>query len=74
MGVEKTAFCGGGHKKSFPLKLAVTRVREESLHCTFNSRPFLSSPGPLFQKEGKCSALDMEIMNKTYFHKKELCT
>ena len=34
-----------------------------------------SSPGPLFQNEGRCSAFDMEIIfhsqaNKTHFHKK----
>ena len=39
------------------------------------NRPFLSSPGPLFQNEGRCSAFDMEIIfhshaNKTHFHKK----
>ena len=39
------------------------------------NRPFPSSPGPLFQNEGRCSAFDMEIIfhshaNKTYFHKK----
>ena len=39
------------------------------------NRPFPSSPGPLFQSEGRCSAFDMEIMfhsqaNKTHFHKK----
>ena len=37
--------------------------------------PFLSSPGPLFQNEGRFSAFDMEIIfhshaNKTHFHKK----
>ena len=37
--------------------------------------PFPTSPGPLFQNEGKCSAFDMEIIfhshaNKTHFHKK----
>ena len=37
--------------------------------------PFPSSPGPLFQNEGRCSAFDMEInfhshSNKTHFHKK----
>ena len=37
--------------------------------------PFPSSPGPLFQNEGWCSAFDMEIIfhshaNKTHFHKK----
>ena len=39
------------------------------------NRPFPSSPGPLFQKEGRCWAFDMEIIfhsraNKTHFHKK----
>ena len=39
------------------------------------SRLFPSSPGPLFQNEGRCSAFDMEIIfhsyaNETYFHKK----
>ena len=38
-------------------------------------RPFLSSPGPLFQNEGRCSAFDVEITfhshaNKTHCHKK----
>ena len=37
------------------------------------NRPFPSSPGPLFQNEGKCSAFDMEMIfhphaNKTPFH------
>ena len=37
--------------------------------------PFLSSPGPLFQNEGRCYAFDMEMIfhshsNKTHFHKK----
>ena len=36
---------------------------------------FPSSPGPLLQNEGRCSAFDMEIIfhshsNKTHFHKK----
>jgi len=40
-----------------------------------SNRPFPSSPGPLFQKEGGCSAFDMEIIFlshaiKTHFHKK----
>ena len=40
-----------------------------------NNRPFLSSPGPLYQNEVKCSAFDMEMIfhshaNKTHFHKK----
>ena len=41
----------------------------------FCNRPFPSSPGPLFQNEGRCSAFDIEIsfhshVNKTHFHKK----
>ena len=50
MGVEKTVFCGGGQKKSFPLKLAATRVREESLHCTFNIGHFPVPPGLCFKR------------------------
>ena len=39
------------------------------------NRPFPSSPGPLFQTEGRCWAFDMEIIfnsraDKTHFHKK----
>ena len=39
------------------------------------NRPLPSSPEPLFQNEGRCSAFDMEIIfhshaNKTHFHKK----
>ena len=39
------------------------------------NRPFPSSPGPLFQNEGGCSAFDMKIIfhshiNKTHFQKK----
>ena len=39
------------------------------------NRPFPSSPGPLFQNKGRCSAFDMEIIfhshpNKNHFHKK----
>ena len=39
------------------------------------NRPFPSSPGPLFQNEGRCSVFDIEIIflshtNKTHFHKK----
>ena len=42
---------------------------------TYTNRPFPSSPGPLFQNEGRCSIFDMEIIfhshaNKTHFHKK----
>ena len=38
------------------------------------NRPFPSSPGPLFQNEGRCSAFYMEIIfhchaNETNFHK-----
>ena len=39
------------------------------------NRPLPSSPGPLYQKEVKCSAFYMEMIfhslaNKTHFHKK----
>ena len=44
-------------------------------HLLIRIRPIPSSPGPLFQNEGRCSAFDMEIIfhshaNKTHFHKK----
>ena len=40
-----------------------------------SNRPFPSSPGPLFQNEVQCSALDMEMIfhshaNKTHFNQK----
>ena len=43
------------------------------------NRAFPSSPGPLFQNEGWCSAFDMEIIfhshaNKTHFHRKGCAT
>ena len=51
--------------------------REKCAHLISASlnRPFLSSPGSLFEKKGRCSAFDMEIIfhshaNKTHFHKK----
>ena len=49
-------------------------MTSSKLACYLN-RPFPSSPGPLFQNEGRCSAFDMEIVfhshaNKTHFHKK----
>ena len=39
-----------------------------------HNRPFPSSPGPLFQNKGRCSAFDMKLIfhshaNKTHFHK-----
>ena len=48
---------------------------ERKNRFAFPNRPFPSSPGPLFQNEGRCSAFDMEIIfhshaNKTHFHKK----
>ena len=51
--------------------------REKCAHLISASlnRPFPSSPGSLFQKKGRCSAFDMEIIfhshaNETHFHKK----
>ena len=42
----------------------------------FTNRPFASSPGPLFQNAGRCSAFDVEMIflshaNRTHFHKKD---
>ena len=59
--------------------LNVKRLAKNILKCQINFKnpqPFPSSPGPLFQNEGRwCSAFDMEIIfhshaNKTHFHKK----
>ena len=46
-----------------------------SFQILYQNRPFPSFPGPLFQNEGRWSAVDMEIIfhshaNKTHFHKK----
>ena len=35
---------------------------ETSLDPHLQSRPFPSSPGPLYQNEVKCSAFDMEML------------
>ena len=56
----------------------MSSTKKISIYCGFNvitNRPFPSSPEPLFQNEGRCSAFDMEIIfhsntNKTHFHKK----
>ena len=63
--------------------LNVKRLAKIIVKCQINFKnpqqlngPFPSSPGPLFQNEGRwCSAFDMEIIfhshaNKTHFHKK----
>ena len=61
----------------FPEK--ISRIPKSGLPYTTltqgRKRPFPSSPGPLFQNEGRYSAFDMEIIfhshaNKTHFHKK----
>ena len=70
-------------KASLVLKLSplFRTHRRETLGTKFALRkakinkPFPSSPGPLFQNEGRYSAFDMEIVfyshaNKTHFHKK----
>ena len=49
--------------------------QNHELFFSENASPFLSSPGPLFQNEGRCSAFDMEIIfhshaNKTHSHRK----
>ena len=56
----------------------LSSTKEINIYCGFNlifNRPFPSSPGPLFQNEGRCSAFDTEIIfhantNKTHFYKK----
>ena len=61
-------------KKKFSGSYTEVNRRNESQATKFH-RPFPSSPGPLYQNEVKCSALDMEMIchshtNKTHFHKK----
>ena len=65
-----------GRKEKKVVRLILSQPRYfTSRHKFHHNRPFLSSPGPLFQNEGRCSAFDMEIIfhshaNKTHFHKK----
>ena len=59
----------------YSLVILCTLCLVASLRWRDTNRPFLHSPGPLFQNEGRCSAFDMEIIshshaNKTHFHKK----
>ena len=49
--------------------------RRVALKIVVANRPFLSSPGPLYRNEAKCSTFDMEMIfhfhaNETHFHKK----
>ena len=53
----------------------ISRIPKSGFPYIGRNRPFPSSPGPLFQSEGRCSAFDIEIIfhshaNKTHFHKK----
>ena len=65
-----------GSKVDAYLKLSVGLSSKGKIwRGTIYNRPFPSSPGPLFQNEGRCSAFDMDITfhshaNKTHFHKK----
>ena len=61
-------------KRKLSLRHCTPFVSHTTMQQHIN-RPFPSSPGPLFQNEGRCSAFDMEIIfhshpNKTHFHKK----
>ena len=61
-------------RKKFTGSYTEVNRRNESQAAKLH-RPFPSSPGPLYQNEVKCSALDMEMIchshaNKTHFHKK----
>ena len=65
---------GKKEKKVVGLILAQPRYFT-SRHKFHHNRPFPSSPGPLFQNEGRCSAFDVEMIchshaNKTHFQKK----
>ena len=47
----------------------------QTLHKTCSNGPLLSSPGPLYQNEVRCSCFDVEMIfhfheNKTHFHNK----
>ena len=53
----------------------ISRIPKSGFPYIGRNRPSPSSPGPLFQSEGRCSAFDMEIIfhshvNKTHFNKK----
>ena len=43
---------------------------------SYCNRPFPSSPGPLFQNEGRCSAFDTEVIFHSHnsFSQERLCT
>ena len=73
MSAAGTVIGVGGRKRWSPYpRGSITKAKCTTLRTT---RPFPSSPGPLFQNEGRCSAFDMEITfhshtNKTHFHMK----
>ena len=57
-----------------PLNTMSDDILQIEGYCYF-TRPFPSSPGPLYQNEIKCSAFDMQMIlhshaNNTHFHKK----
>ena len=60
----------------FPTRVCVfSWLHARSVVLKQKTKQFPSSPGPLFQNEGRCSAFDMEITfhshaNKTHCHKK----
>ena len=61
--------------KTIPALGEENEVKAVKRRLKDGNRPFPSSPGPLFQNEGRCSAFDMEIIfhshaNKTHLHKK----
>ena len=63
-------FTSLGYKKCFSVSMVIYSYEANQIN-----KPFPSSPGPLFQNGGRCSAFDMEIIfhsyaNKTHFHKK----
>ena len=65
----------GFQSQGFWIPEKISRIPKSGFPYIGRNRPFPSSPGPLFQSEGRCSAFDMEIIfhshaNKTHFHKK----
>ena len=67
-------FCHFNDKRQTNMTFQKQNSDKSEVFANVN-RSFPSSPGPLFQNEGRCSVFDIEIIflshtNKTHFHKK----
>ena len=49
-------------KKNKKKQIGIVNYRFTPKDSSETNRPFPSSPGPLFQNEGRCSAFDVEII------------